>query len=130
MFLLGKRLGCLDGAATPPECLEFMLSVEDFFKRSIDVAFSLPLHSFWETKQFKGLKEIQVKVHNLAMRFVNDKMAEVDENIKEILQGSEKVPEKVDFLTYMLYSKPGQASGVDPTVNVVDLLTAGVDTVS
>ena len=61
-------------------------------------------------------------------------MSFVDERVKEIESHSQQVnkndeaPEKMDFLTYMLLSN--KLSKEEITSNAVDLMFAGIDTVS
>ena len=67
----------------------------------------------------------------MARRYINEKLAEIEEADRKALEaasGEEEAPEKVDFVTYLVHS--GKMSIEELSVNVVDLLSAGVETVS
>ncbi len=69
-------------------------------------------------------------VHKLARQFIDEKLAEIAEDDRRALEavsGEEEVPDKVDFITYMIHS--GKMSVEEVSVNIVDLLSAGVETV-
>ena len=69
----------------------------------------------------KACVEAHSKVHELAMKFIKSEIDTQDE------QNSEEVPDKVDFLTSLMHvlRKTKQV-----TRNVVDMHSAGVETVS
>ena len=54
-------------------------------------------------------------------------MEEIEEKDEELLTNDE-VPEKVDFLTYMIHR--GELSIEEISINASDLIGGGVDTVS
>ena len=60
------------------------------------------------------------------MSFIEEKMEEVKVIQKQI--SDDNIPDKMDFLTYMLLS--GKLKIEEITSNAVDLLFAGIDTVS
>ncbi len=69
-------------------------------------------------------------VHKLAHQFINEKLAEIAEEDKKALEAAtseEEAPDKVDFITYLVHS--GKMSVEEISVNVVDILSAGVETV-
>lgn len=63
------------------------------------------------------------------MKFITQRLDEIEEKDKQLLQQDtgDEAPVKVDFLTYILHS--GKMSLDAITANIIDLLTAGVDTV-
>ena len=61
------------------------------------------------------------------MKHISDKMEEIKEKDDNLLTNDE-VPEKVDFLTYMIHRD--ELSIEEISINAADLLLAGVDTVS
>ena len=67
-------------------------------------------------------------VNNLAMKFINERMQEITEEEKHALEDSKEVPGEVDFLTYLMHSE--KMSPEELSTNTVDLLMAGVETVS
>jgi len=67
-------------------------------------------------------------VNNLAMKFINERMQEITEEEKRALEESKEVPREVDFLTYLIHSE--KLSPEELCTNTVDLLLAGVETVS
>ena len=72
----------------------------------------------------------QRAVKDLAMKFISERLDEIEEEDKQLLQqaAEDEAPVKVDFLTYLVHS---EKMGLDAiTANVIDLMTAGVDTVS
>ena len=69
--------------------------------------------------------------HTIATYHVQQKLKEIkDDDLKALKQfpGTSEVPEKVDFLTYIIHS--GQMGLEDAVVNSIDLISGGVDTVS
>ena len=71
----------------------------------------------------------QRAVKDLAMKFISKRLDEIEEEDKQRLQQAteDEVPIKVDFLTYLVHL--GKMSLDAITANVIDLMTAGVDTV-
>ena len=129
---MGKRLGALsEGGETSPESREFIIAVGRMFDDLMDLIFSLIISKFYRTKKWRDFIEVTRTVNTLAKQFVDEKLAEIegeDRKALEAASGEEEAPEKVDFVTYMVHS--GKMSVEEVTVNVVDLLTAGVETVS
>lgn len=131
-FILGKRLGSLktNGEASP-ESQEFITAVRKLFNNFTDLMFSLPLYRIYPTKIWKTVVSGNIEVHKLARHFINEKLAEIEEEDRKALEASsseEEAPDKVDFLTYLVHS--GKMSIEEVSVNIVDLLSGGVETVS
>ena len=61
------------------------------------------------------------------MSFIEERMNEIDAH-KQQIEDADEVPEKMDFLTYMLLS--GKLNKEEIASNAVDLMFAGIDTVS
>ena len=127
MYMLGKRMGSLK-LNPPPDCVEFILSVHQLFKTLLDLAISLPVHNLWENKAMRQAIKAQENVFRIAHKYVKERVEEIDLLDEKILAGSEEAPPKVDFLTYLMHS--GTQNMEDVTANVIDMLMAGVDTVT
>ena len=126
-FVLGKRLGCLNIGNIPEDCQDFIDQIQDFLSSTQDILFSLPLHKVYATKAWKKLYRAQKRNYEIAMKHISDKMEEIKEKDDNLLTNDE-VPEKVDFLTYMIHR--GELSIEEISINALDLLGAGIDTVS
>ena len=129
---MGKRLGSLNSSGeASPESQEFITAVGNLFTGAIEVLLSLPLYRIYPTKAWKAFIKDNMQVHRLARKFINEKLAEIEEEDRKALEASsseEEAPDKVDLLTYLVHS--GKMSIEEVSVNIVDLLTAGVETVS
>ena len=129
-FILGKRLGALNtNGNITPDCKEFIDQVGNIFQSLTDLLFSIPLYRLYPTKKWKEVVSSHTAVRKLATKFIEEKMKEIEEEYKRILANNKEVPDKVDFLTYLLHA-PGRMTPREITGNVIDLLGAGVDTVS
>ena len=130
--MMGKRLGSLTSTGEAlPESQEFITAVGDIFTGAIELLFALPLYRIYRTKAWKDFVRANIQVHKLARKFINEKLAEIEEENMKALEAAgseEEAPDKVDFLTYLVHS--GKMSIEEVTVNIVDLMTAGVETVS
>ena len=64
------------------------------------------------------------------MKFISKRLDEIKEEDRQLLQQdtADEAPVKVDFLTYLVHSGKMDLGAI--TANVIDLMTAGVDTVS
>ena len=112
----------------PPECKHFVDNIHTFFDANSKVVFGLPLHKLWRTKNWKTLVSSFDDLYTYASGQINEKIKEIEEAGK--LNVSEKADAELgmDFLTYMIYS--GTVRVEEIAVNAIDLLSAGVDTVS
>ena len=127
MFVLGKRLGCLD-EQIPPDCQEFIDLLHKFFDASQKLLFGLPLYKLYPTQDYKDLHESFRRMFDIAMSHIKERLDEI-ENEEALESGDEEGPPVgVDFLTYM--SKADKMPLENITTNAIDLLGAGVDTVS
>ena len=127
MFVLGKRLGCLD-EQIPPDCQEFIDQIHKFFDASQNIFFGLPLYKLYATQDYKDLQESFTRIFDIAMSHVQERLDEIEK--EEALESGDEdgPPVGVDFLTYM--SKADKMPLEMITTNAIDLLAAGVDTVS
>lgn len=124
-------MGCLpDPSHAPHDCQLFIEAIGTFFRSSQELALSLPLYKLLNTKPWRNLKESVQTINTNASLHIQQRLNEIKEkDLKaEGQSGEEEVPEKVDFLTYIIHS--GQMSLDDIVVNAVDLIGGGVDTVS
>lgn len=119
MFVLGKRLGCLELDGVPEECQKFISEVQEFVEASQEIQFGLPFHKVYPTKAWKALVRSMQNTYDIAMKYVKEKLEKVNNSFPE---------ENEDFLTAMI--KKGEMSIEDISINAIDLLGAGVDTVS
>ena len=112
----------------PPECKKYVDSIHIFLETTTKLMFSLPFHKIWPTKNWKTLVNSFDYLYSYASGHVNEKIAELEK--AEKLNEFEKVDAELgmDFLTYMIHS--GNMSVEELAVNAVDLISAGVDTVS
>ncbi len=130
-FVLGKRLGALD-RDVPEDCVKFYDSVSDMFQTTETLLTSLPLHKIYPTKTYKKLKASIKEMHDLSRKYIEEKIREITEEDKRAMEkagtGEEvPVPEKVDFMTYIMHTG---MSVEKVALNSVDLLTGGAHPVS
>ena len=129
-FVFGKRFGALSENGATPECQEFIAAVERIFVDVIELFFALPLYKIYPTKVWKNIVNDEITMHRLAMNMINEKLAAIEEEDRKALEaasGEEEAPEKVDFITYLVHS--GKMSIEEVSVNIIDILSAGVETV-
>lgn len=130
-FVLGKRLGALD-KEVPEDCMKFYNSVSDMFQTTETLLTSFPLHKIYPTKTYKKLKAAIKDMHDLSGKYIREKLQEITEDDRRALEKAgtgerAPIPEKVDFMTYIVHS----GMSVDKvTLNAVDLLTGGAHPVS
>ena len=131
-FTLGQRLGALDtDGNTPPECQQFIDEIAGFFENVINLFFSVPNYRIYRNKIWRTTVNSQRAVKDLAMMFITKRLDQIKEEDKQLLlhhDASDEAPVKVDFLTYLVHS--GKMSLEAITANVIDLMMAGVKTVS
>lgn len=130
-FTLGRRMGALDTEGNaPPECQEFIDQVGVFFESTAQLFLSIPLYYIYRNKLWRTSVNSQRAVKDLAMNFITKRLEEIEEDDAKLLEQhtEDEAPVKVDFLTYLVHS--GKMSLNAITANVIDLMTAGVDTVS
>ena len=68
-----------------------------------------------------------LQMYKLAMSFMEEKISEVETLKTKLANEDEDIPDKIDFLTYMiLFDK---LTKEELTSNAIDLLFGGIDTV-
>ena len=77
-FILGKWLGCLETGQIPPDYKAFIDAVNRLFTSTFDLVFSVSFYFLWETKLWKEAVDSMTSVNNLAMKFINERMQELD----------------------------------------------------
>ena len=128
LFVLGKRLGCLNVGSVPEDCLEFIGCIQKFNLATQEIMFNLPFHKIYPTKSWKNLMDAQKRAYRISMRHIEEKLKEIKEQDQQPTAEDDEPSEKEDFLTYMIHKR--KMSLEELTVNAGDLLAAGVDTVS
>ncbi len=128
-FAFGKRFDSLNLSGAPSESQEYISTVRHFFSTFSDILFSLPLHKIFPTRLWKKLVNGQRSLHEQSKKFIDDRLAEIaeDRRVLEAASDEEEAPEKVDFITYLVHS--GKMSVEAVSANIMDILSAGVETV-
>ena len=116
-------MGCLE-EEMPPECKQFVRDLHTLNYATDKLLFGLPFHKLWRTKDWKDLVQSQKGMLEFANKLISQKIREIKKEGTE----SSKAELGTDFLTYMINS--GSLSAEEIAVNAVDLLEAGIDTVS
>lgn len=120
-------MGSLEIGNIPPDCADFIHWVNRIFTTVLDLNKSLPVHKFWETKAMRLTVEAHVNVSRIAQKYVKQRVQEIDDHSKQLVEGSEEAPPKVDFLTYLMHS--GALTLEEVIANIIDQMIAGVETV-
>ena len=84
----------------------------------------------YPTKNWKDLMKAFQRVFEISMKHIKEKLEEIKEEDTRALENDEdqQAPVGVDFLTYM--SHAGKMPLEKITSNAIDLMSAGIDTVS
>ncbi len=127
MFVLGKRMGCLEDQM-PQDSKNFVDSVHDFTAVSAEMFFGIPFHRLWRNEKWRRLISSLGSIFTYTEGHINQKIKEIEEASKDVAASDLHAAAGMDFLTYMIYS--GKLSAPDIAMDAIDLLTAGVDTVS
>lgn len=125
-------MGCIpDPLQTPPDCKSVLQSVQTFFrtKHETTMGLDLPLFVQRATVPWRALSDATSNVYTTVLHYVEQKLNKIKEEDCKIEElSTSDVSKKVDFLTYIIQS--GMLSMKDATLNSVDLIGGGVDTVS
>ena len=73
VFVLGKRLGCLE-EEVPANCKVFIEELHNFITVTQELLFKFPFHKFVTTKNWKALVHSQKCVYEVAMGHVQEKV--------------------------------------------------------
>ena len=104
----------------PPECKEFV----DNIHLNMDVTVKLMFNPiFRKARNWKELLRTSSAMLSYAKNQVQLKIEEIERST-----GVEDVEQETDFLTYMIHT--GKMSIQEIATNAIDLMIAGVDTVS
>ena len=131
VFVLGKRLGCLDDPV-PPDCQEWIDLIQDAMASTQKLMMGPPIYKYIPTKTYRKMKESIRRLYQLAIKRVKQKMDEITEEDRRLAEAGEgeegEAPAQVDFLTYLMHS--GKMTTGEVATNCIDMITGGVDTVS
>ena len=125
-FVLGKRMGCL-GDQVPQDCNELIVAVQEMFNSIQRLMSAPPLHILWPTKERKFLKQTVKHLYELVLNHVREKLEKIREKKQNNTLEESEIPEKVDFLTYIMHSE--KQSLKEAAANASDLIISGIDTV-
>lgn len=121
-------MGCLE-EQMPPDCREFVDNAHVNLETTNKLLYGgLPLHKLWKTKTWKEMVNAQDMMLSYAGKQVEEKIKAIEESSAALEAGDALAELGEDFLTYMIHS--GKMSMQEIAVNAIDLLLAGVDTVS
>jgi len=102
VFVLGKRLGCLDDPV-PPDCQESIDVIQDLMASTQKVLMGPPIYKYIPTKAHRTMKESYKRLYQLPIKWVRQKMGEITEEIWRLAEAwggeEEEAPAQVDFLT-------------------------------
>jgi cytochrome P450 len=112
----------------PPECKKFVDSAKINLDATSKLIFSIPFHRLWRTKNWKRMVNALDYMWSFAGELVKEKILEIEE--KNAAAGNTDIHAELgdDFITYMILS--GKMGTEEIAVNAIDMLGAGVDTVS
>jgi cytochrome P450 len=114
-------MGCLR-EQMPPECKEFVENTKINFDTTNKLMFSIPFHRLWRTRKWKKMVNALNYIISYAGKLVKERISEIAKDADANAELGD------DFLTYMILS--GKMGTEEIAVNAIDLLGAGVDTVS
>ena len=80
MFVLGKRLGCLE-EEVPANCKVFFQELDNFLTITQDLRFNFPFHKFVATKNWKALVHSQKYIYDIAMSHILEKVRVIFDKI-------------------------------------------------
>ena len=126
LFVLGKRLGCLE-KVMPQECKGLVNDLHTFLHTTTMMMNGIPFHKLWKNKNWKTLVSCTDRILTYAGDQVKEKIKVIE--LAEEGDGLE-TEEGMDFLTYILHSSSGKMTVEEIAANAIDLILAGVDTVS
>ncbi len=101
--------------------------MDRFFTSSHRILLALPFHKIYATKDYKELLNSFVRIFDISMAHIKERLDEI-EGEESINDDDDEPPIGVDFLHYM--SKADKMPLEVITTNAIDLMGAGVDTVS
>ncbi len=108
----------------PEDCREFMDGMRDLTEVTRKVLMQPHIHEYFKTKNYKKLLKIMEALYSIASGHVQSRIKEIEEASQDASEGEGED----DFLSHMIYS--GTMSVDEIAVNAIDLLGAGINTVS
>ena len=113
----------------PQECKDLVDDVHTMLVTTNKMRIGLPFHKLWKNRKWKTLVSSIDRMLTYAGGLVNEKVKEIE--LAEEFEGDGlEIEEGMDFLTYMLHSSSGKMTVEEIAANAIDLIIAGVDTVS
>ncbi len=122
MFILGKRMGCLE-EQIPPDCHELIDQMNIFFITSQNLMLELPLIVFYETKNYKKLMQTFKRIYDISMAHIQKRLDEIEG--EQSISEDDEPPVGMDFLQYM--SMANKMPLEEITTNAIDLMSAGIE---
>lgn len=120
-------MGCLE-EQMPPDCVEFVYNTHVNLETTNKLLFGgLPFHKLWKTRTWKRMVNAQGMMLSYAGKLVAERIDAIETSSAALEAGDAHAELGEDFLTYMIHS--GKMSVQELSVNAIDLLLAGVDTV-
>ena len=119
-------MGCL-GDQVPQDCKELIVAVQEMFNSIQRLISGPPLHILWSTKEWKFLKQTVKHLYELVLNHVREKLDKIREEKQNGSLEESEIPEKVDFLTYIMHSE--KQSLKEAAANASDLIISGIDSV-
>ena len=117
-------MGCLEDTV-PPDCQEFISCVQGFVTTTSDIMMTLPFYKSQVNKLWNKLLEQINYIYEYASELIQEKIEEIKRHASE---GKDNEEQGDDFLSHMVCS--GKMDVKEIAVNAIDLLAAGIDTVS
>ena len=119
-------MGCLSNQV-PQDCKQLIVAVKEMFNSIQRLISGPPLHILWSTKEWKFLKQTVKQLDDIALNHVRQKLDKIREENQNGSLKESKIPDKVDFLTYIMHSE--KQSLKEAAANAADLMIGGVDNV-
>lgn len=120
---LDKQLGLIKSNRDNPDVKKLFGYLTDFFTLSVDVEFKPPIWKIIKTKSFKKLMATLDGITEITSRYVDEALQRIEEDQRN------GVPEKPENEKSVL-EKLAKIDKKIATVMAMDMLMAGVDTVS
>ena len=112
----------------PQECKGLVDDLHTMLVTTSKMLNGIPFHKLWKNKNWKTLVSSMDGMLSYAGGLVNEKVKKIE--LAEEGDVGLETEEGMDFLTYMLHSSSGKMTVEEIAVNAIDLILAGVDTVS
>lgn len=77
LFVLGRRLGCLDEEGAPSDSQQFISDIQTLLQLIPKFRFSLPLYRILQAKDWKRFLEIMDRVYHFTLLYSNKKLEDI-----------------------------------------------------